>query len=424
MKYKQILILMLSGVLLSPNISIAEEITSWEALKTEAKSLPWMYLTDDGIPLSTSHIVRTSEQFLPAVLNSCSDDDIEALYKVAHSAVLLKDEPERLDIATAIAGCKAGITALQCDTKRVARQQPLSTSYPLFRTCNSYNLQPDANNRSDYETLVALEKEIETELKKRCDVSIENQLNIFKNCAGQRRIIDLIQNPVVQEEINNLPAITKGVVEDGGSELSRYDVASYIFSTPEANETEEETLLRIRYAYELYNTFPANMEVCPDSELDRGAIGCFGKTRIYSGVQSIIDRSIVPNFDVSKLHKSELLQLRMHEAGMIDAPDQPASVKFAKYPPPLVPNWSEYFEKDRYTAETGIVLSDVPDEKVVEDQYTQVKTEPKPVTKAPAPMSAPVFEPERKSPLPGLVFFGGIIGLLLYAWYAIRRRRK
>lgn len=71
------------------------------------------------------------------------------------------------------------------------------------------------------------------------------------------------------------------------------------------------------------------------------------------------------------------------------------------------------------------------------DLYAEVdKTEPvaepyaaseafaEPVEKAPALKQESVAEPEQKSPLPGLVFVGGIIGLLLYVWYVIRRKRK
>lgn len=133
---------------------------------------------------------------------------------------------------------------------------------------------------------------------------------------------------------------------------SRYGVYSSIMldQNRDLDAIFKEPYDLVRYAFQIYNTFPAEMEECVEVP---GDSFCQGKKEIDNELKDLRLKILAPSFDASKLSAYEQLMVRLLEAGMIDKADQPASVKLPRYPPPLVPNWSEYFERDRYIEETN-----------------------------------------------------------------------
>lgn len=422
-------------MLISATGLYANENPSWGESKAFIEAYPWNPHSDDGFPdqMGNQYVI-SSGAFISRVQSSCSNEDVDMLYHIGNFVRLLK-KGRALNSDSSIIGCKALIQAAKCETQLMKSDVELPPRYS--EVSMSYWYQPNAKVfQGDMDALKTLSREYSNAKGERCELSIEKNRYIWRNCYDIKPLDEILSMISVQEEIMGLKPIQDFVDMDEHDPFtySRYGVYTSIMANPsgDASAATLHNYFGARYAYEIYNTFSANMELCPESEIDRANIGCLGKTEIFRFFKYLKDKMNAPDFDVSKLQGAELLYVRMLEAGMIDEPDQPPSVKFAKYPPPLVPNWSEYFERDRYTAETGIVL---PDSENSSDQYAVAEAPkaevPKSAPVAVAPKPAPVAKPEKEVVQPdsepqwlGWLLVGSVIGLLLFAWYGSRRRHK
>ncbi len=407
----------------------AEERASWQESRAYIEKQPWVVLSDDGINVAlTSRHILAAKLFISDVLATCGDEDVRLLSHIANLTSQINTE-NGLSEDVALVGKTAQIQAVKCEISRMESGLPLSPRYSdrEFKYYGEQTISPEATAQ-----LEELDREHSVAKKARCDFSIKQNQYVWRNCYDVRPLDEVLSIVSTQKEIMGLPAITPDYELFGDRDPfagSRYGVYRSIMMNPggDAAAVQANNFSPIRYAYEIYNTFPADMEKCPDDLAARQHDGCFGKAEIYRGFQYYKKKMNANGFDVSKLSKSELLHIRMLEAGMIDEPDQPPSVEFAKYPPPLVPSWSEYFERDRYTAETGIILPEISLEEtsapktIPQMEKAQVET-PKaaPVTEVSQPPQPPQAVPLRERLT---VIIIGILALL-FGWYALRSERK
>lgn len=348
--------------------ALAGEI-AWEIAKDEIGSYEWSMHSDTGplLPNGNQYIISASSYVLNAA-SSCDDDTIRLLYKIAKISRDLYVSGE-LGYKAAQIGCSALIEGTKCETLRVKSHEELST-YRYIEPARPKCFFPRKGVSTEYlADMKKLSHQYSTARYDRCNVSIDNQRYVWRNCYDieeDMKIDEILRMLSTLDEVNNLPAFKNQWIElnDGIKPFSssRFGVAKYLIQHSGLS-TDLLLVNNARFSLEIYNSLPNSGSVCYSVEGARVCsskqdfITAYDNPQSFKKIISIRDQIKASGFDFSQLDGQELLFARMIAAGMIDEPDQPPSVSFARYPPPLVPNWSEYFEADRYTAETGIVVN-------------------------------------------------------------------